>query len=281
MPDTQAQRRCNMLRTLYYLRRSFPKSVEQAMTRTWYNYLSRMDRQAHMLLMNYGWADLDPEAPKIPLDSEDEPNRYCIQLYHQVAGAVDLKGQEVLEVGSGRGGGASYIARYLHPRSVVGLDITGTAIRFCSQHYHIANLSFVQGDAESLDFAEGSFDVVVNIESSHCYRSMERFVSGVYRALRPGGYFLFADHRSKEQLKALRTQLGQAGLTVVREQRITRNVLRALDLDNTRKRRLIEAKVPRILQGVFSEFAGMTGTRGVYAKFATGDKEYFSFLLQK
>ena len=270
-----------MLRTLYYLRKTFPKRIEQAMTRTWYRYLSHMDRKAHMLFMNYGWADLDPGAPPIHLDKEDEPNRYCIQLYHYVAGAVDLKGLDVLEVGSGRGGGASYIARYLRPRSVVGLDITGAAIRFCSQHYRLPNLSFVRGNAESLDFAEGSFDVVVNIESSHCYRSMERFVDSVYRVLTRGGYFLFADHRNKQQLDILRKQLRQAGFALLKERRITANVLRALNLDNARKQQLIKENVPRILQGVFNEFAAMKDTRGVYAKFATGAREYSSFLLQK
>jgi len=110
---------------------------------------------------------------------------------------------------------------------------------------------------------------------------MERFLHGVYRSLRPGGYFLFADLRNKEQLDILRKQLRQAGFALLKEQRITANVLRALDLDNARKQQLIKQNVPRILQGVFNEFAGMTGTRGAYAKFATGDKEYFSFLFQK
>ena len=35
------------------------------------------------------------------------------QLYHYVAAAVDLDGKKVLEVGSGRGGSASYVARVL------------------------------------------------------------------------------------------------------------------------------------------------------------------------
>ena len=29
------------------------------------------------------------------------------------------------------------MARYLKPRSVIGLDITGSAIRFCSRHYRV------------------------------------------------------------------------------------------------------------------------------------------------
>lgn len=270
-----------MLRTLYSLRHSFPRCLERALTRTWYAYLSRMDQQANMLFMNYGWADLGPQAGLIPLRDEDEPNRYCIQLYHHVVDAVDLGGLDVLEVGSGRGGGASYMARYLKPRSMVGIDITGAAIRFCNRHYRIPNLFFVQGNAESLPFDDSSFDVVVNVESSHCYRAMERFLHGVYRVLRPNGYFLFADHRTREQVEALRTQICQTGFTLLREQRITPNILRALDLDNARKQQLIQQKVPRILQGVFNEFAGMKGTRGVYAKFVSGDKEYLSFVFRK
>ena len=35
------------------------------------------------------------------------------QLYHYVVAAVDLDGKKVLEVGSVRGGGASYVARVL------------------------------------------------------------------------------------------------------------------------------------------------------------------------
>ena len=270
-----------MLRTVYFLRKSLPKRLEQALTRAWYRYLSHMDRQAHMLLMNYGWADLESETPPIPLDKADEPHRYGLQLYHHVAGSVDLRGKRVLEVGCGRGGGAAYLARYLQPEAIVGLDLTSAAIRFCNRHYPIANLSFVRGNAESLDFPNGSFDAVVNVESSHCYRSMDRFLHGVYRVLTPNGYFLFADHRSADQLEALHVQIRRAGFTPLIEQRITPNVLRALDLDNARKQQLIEAKVPRILQGIFNEFAGMKDTRGVYAQFACGKRDYVSFVFQK
>ncbi|SVD50227.1 uncharacterized protein METZ01_LOCUS403081 [marine metagenome] len=35
------------------------------------------------------------------------------QLYHYVAASVDLDGKKVLEVGSGRGGGANYVTRVL------------------------------------------------------------------------------------------------------------------------------------------------------------------------
>ena len=61
--------------------------------------------------MNYDYAELD--GSELDLHDHPEKDRYFIQLYHYVAAAVELNGKKVLEVGSGRGGGASYVARVL------------------------------------------------------------------------------------------------------------------------------------------------------------------------
>jgi ubiquinone/menaquinone biosynthesis C-methylase UbiE len=270
-----------MSQALIGLHSRLPRRARRAISRIQYEYLSHMDRDGNMLFMNYGWADLDPEAKEMPLGDNDEPNRYCIQLYHHMAGSVDLSGRDVLEVGCGRGGGASYIKRRLNPRSVVGVDITARAISFCNRHYDVPGLSFVRGGAESLQFDDNSFDVIVNIESSHCYASMERFLEGVHRVLRPDGRLLLADLRPKEKVDTLRQQLEKSGLTLLREERITPHIVRALDLDNERKRKLIKQNVPRPLQSLFSEFAGMKGTHASYDKLKSGDIEYLSFALRK
>ena len=65
--------------------------------------------------MNYGY---DAPNLSLKLENADEVERYPIQLYHHVASQSELKDKIVLEVGSGRGGGASYIARYLNPLSI-------------------------------------------------------------------------------------------------------------------------------------------------------------------
>lgn len=234
-----------------------------------------------MLLMNYGWASLDPAASALSLRSEDERDRYSIQLYHRVAGAVDLRGRDVLEVGCGRGGGASYVTRYLRPGSYTGLDLAPQAVKFCSKHYTTPGLSFVRGDAEAIEFEEASFDAVVNIESSHCYISMARFLDGVHRVLRPGGFFLYTDHRAAKDVDAWRRQLEGAGLTLVEEEDITANVVRALELDNERKQGLIRAKVPRILWSIFDEFAAMEGTHSFHHTMRDRERLYMRFVLQK
>ncbi len=246
-----------------------------------YEYLSRIDREANILLMNYGWANLGPEANELLLNEKDEPYRYCIQLYHHVTSVIDLGGKDVLEVGSGRGGGASFIMRYLKPDSLVGADITNNAILFCNKHYDIAGLSFVLDNAESLQFNEKSFDVVINIESSHCYTTIEDFLKGVCRVLKPQGYFLFADIRPKKQLGRLKQQLEKTGLTMIKEEIMTPNIIQALNLDNNRKHELINQVVPKIFKKPYREFAGMRGTKTFYGKLLSGDMEYVNYAFRK
>ncbi len=252
----------------------------RAMIRSWYQMLVVLDREREISFMNYGYADIDPSAKKLELSEDESDNRFCIQLYHHVAGAVDLSGKDVVEVGSGRGGGASYIARRLKPRSMLGIDLSDKAVDFCNQTYAVDGLSFRPGDAENLPLPDTSVDVVVNLESSHCYGSMDQFLSEVYRVLRPGAYFLFSDHRDADKIQLLHEQLEKCGFSQEKETDITSNVVRALELDHDRKQTLIEKKCPKFLRGRMAEFAALKGTK-TYETFRTGYSRYLSFVLQK
>jgi SAM-dependent methyltransferase len=248
--------------------------------RVLYEYLARLDRGADWAFMNYGFVNLDPRAAPLVLDPADEPERSCIQLYHHVAGAVDLRGRDVLEVGCGRGGGCSYVRRYLQPRAVVGVDLSRRAVNLCTRHHARPGLSFRQGDAEALPVEDNGFDVVINVESSHCYGSMPRFLAEVRRVLRPGGYFLFADLRPAGEVAQLRGHLRTSGLDVLQEETITPGVLAALARDSERKRVLIHRKAPRLIRHQIREFAGLAGTT-VYEDFRRGRAEYLRFVLRK
>jgi SAM-dependent methyltransferase len=258
-----------------------PSPIRKAIIWGWYQTLNNIDKDAVMTFMNYGYAPVDHKAPSVELRPEDQAQHNFIQLYQRVAGLIDLHGKDVLEVGCGRGGGASFVMRYLGPRSVTGLDFSGRAIVFCRRHYRLDGLSFRRGDAESLPFADNSFGAVLNVESSHCYNSMERFLREVTRVLMPGGHFLFADVRLCEAVPVLREELRESGLRILEEECITRNVLRALELDSERKSSFIrQCKAPRLIRGRFRHFAGLKGST-VFRKFQTGEWEYLRFVLRK
>ena len=152
------------------------EKLKNAFFRIWYWYISTIDKNAEVIFMNYGYLK---DNHKIKLDESDEKNRYSAQLYNLVATGADIKGKDILEVGCGRGGGLSYINRYLSPRSVTGVDLNKKAIEFCKKHYSNESIKFLQENAQDLSFQDQTFDVVINVESSHRYSQMDIFLDEV------------------------------------------------------------------------------------------------------
>ncbi len=241
-----------------------------------YYVVSTLDPASDLRVLNYGYRD----GKSIPLDSEDAPHALRLALYHHVVSTVDLTGLDVLEVGSGRGGGASYLARHMYPRSVHGVDLSGKAVRFSQNYYQVPGLTFSQGDAENLSQADESFDAVVNIESSHNYPNIRKFAKGVHRVLKSGGRFLFADMRPVDRIEELKALLIKPGFRVILEEDITDNVLSALDIDNRLKGTYISRRIPKLFRRPFSTFAGVKGTR-FYNQLQAGNWKYLNLALQK
>ena len=247
--------------------------------RRWYQFLASRYQVPEWRTMNYGYAP-NPATLRLPLEPADEGERFGIQLYHFVTQSLPLAGMQVLEVGCGRGGGASWLHRTLRPAATTAVDFSAQAIALCKQRYPLPDLTFIVGDAEKLPLPDASFDAVVNVESSHCYGSLPAFLSEVARVLRPGGHFLFADFRDSEKITLWREQLIGSGLQILNETNITPNVLAALDADNDRKLALMEKLLPKRLLGSFKDFAATKGSL-VHEQFRSGGMQYFHFVLQK
>jgi SAM-dependent methyltransferase len=201
-----------------------------------------------VVFFNFGYEEDPPLA--LPLDASDEPNRYCIQLYHQTASQVDLTGKKVLEVSCGAGGGASYIVRNLGPASYTGLDLNPASIDLCRERHPLPGLDFVQGDAQNLPFPDESFDAVVNVEASHQYPDFPGFLTEVARVLRPGGHFLYTDSRRNPVVAEWETALAAAPLRKISERDIDKEAKRGLDANTRRSQEAIGRTAPAFVAGL-------------------------------
>jgi len=242
-----------------------------------YWYISTVDKKKEVLFMNYGYHD---SSEKIELLDIDEINRYSIQLYHRLAKMVDIKDKDIVEIGSGRGGGIAYITKRFEPASALGIDLDAKAAKFGNAHYKIDGLTFKQGNALHLDLADDSIDIIFNVESSHRYPNMQLFLNEVYRALKPGGHFLFTDFRYKKEMDALIQLLAQYKFVKFDEQFINKEVVKALELDTIRREALVEKYAPIFLHKTFHDFAGNCGSP-TFNSLISGEMIYFVFCFQK
>lgn len=270
---------CHMIAQLFELVLSLSPALRRRCWHRLYQALSNDPGRGDFEFMNFGYKTLDGR-PLCDLPPERERYRHQIQLYHFVAHAAGVTGRDVLEVGSGRGGGCWYVMTALEPRSMRGIDFSDRAVSYSKREYKRSGLDFEQGDAENLPFDNDTFDVVLNVESSHCYGSFPRFVKEALRVTRPGGHMSFCDLRLADEIDDTRRTLLSCGYELVEERFITKNVVASLDADSDVKEAEIRHRVPEWAIQAFLEFSGIRGTR-VCEELRHGHREFIYCLLRK
>ena len=246
-----------------------------------YNFLARRLPESDWQFMNYGFSLL-PDSPEQPLSlgPEYEFQRYPLQMYHYLAMMGPIDNKHVLEVGSGRGGGANYLYKFHNPASYTGIDCSNVAVDFSRKHFKGEHLHFEVGDAEQLPFEDEKFNILINIESSRHYGSFPNFLKEVQRVLKPGGRLLLADLRMTDEIASFRKMLKISDMTLISEEEITRNVLASLDKFHQTYHAQIKEQIPRYFRRYFAEFSAVKGT-SVYADFQKRKRQYFRIILEK
>ena len=196
-----------------------------------YNELAEYLPSPRLIFLNYGIAEPD-ESCYAWIRPGDRIHKYHLSLVRRVLDGVGLEGKSILEIGSGRGGNCYYLDRYTRARQIYGLDLCEANVRFCLRAYPGTRVRFLRGDSQDLPLADASLDVVLNLESSHCYADFGRFLAEVWRVLKPGGVFAYADFWYLNILpldwQARRQTLLASPFQLLAEEDITWQVSRAL-----------------------------------------------------
>ena len=259
--------------------------IKRRVVKQLYTHIARAYPIPSWTTMNYGYAPLSGETFPV---GDDDAEQLGLNLYWRIATSgrlgTNFEDSNVVEIGSGRGGGAAFIARELHPARMTGLDIASAATSLATErHDGIANLHFATGDAENLTLGDASADVIINIESAHCYADVPRFLAEVSRVLRPGGELLFAGFAARPggaYARLISALESAPGLRLTRLDDITANIVASLQQDEVRKRAFINAHVT----GWFKSFAvgayAMTGS-AMRNALEAGETVYLAAVLSK
>lgn len=103
---------------------------------------------------------------------------------------AELKGKRVLEIGPGAGGHSALFAKY--GAQMTSLDITFDRARATGAKFRLMDdmaegCNALQGDSESLPFADGTFDIVYSNGVLHHTTDTEKAIAEAHRVLKPGG----------------------------------------------------------------------------------------------
>lgn len=254
-------------------------SKHQFISNIWYQYLAKSFKDSEWTFTNYG-LKVDEYSKSLVLETRDEKNRLSIQLYYHLLKNLDLSGKDVLELGSGRGGGADFIVRYFYPQRVVGLDKSLASVKISQNLHQEKKLEFIKGRAESIPFDSNSFDVLISVESSHCYKNYEKFMSEAWRVLKPKGYLLIADFRPADLTEKWKADIKKSSFKILEYQDITNKVFASLKEGNQGKIAMIKRIIPEKFQEELCQFAAIEGSDNFEA-FKTRKYIYYSWILQK
>ncbi len=106
----------------------------------------------------------------------------------------NIVGKRVLDVGAGTGRWSVELAK--RGAFVTALDVSGEMLKVLARKS--LHVELVIGDAESLPFESGTFDVVTAAFLIVHLKNPVRFFDEVYRVLKDGGEFLLTNINQKE-----------------------------------------------------------------------------------
>lgn len=115
-------------------------------------------------------------------------------LFHQafISSADFNKSDLVLDVGTGTGIVANYIAPYV--KIVIGLDTSQEMLQQCQQKNHNSNVYFVKRDIRDPFFHDNVFDkVTARLVFHHIIEDTQKAMDECYRILKNGGKIVLSE----------------------------------------------------------------------------------------
>ena len=111
-------------------------------------------------------------------------------------------GISVADIGTGSGHAVNVMARAFPKSNFVGIDFSESALeigRAEATDWGLDNATFISADAAQLT-GDDTYDFITTFDAVHDQAHPQDMVDGIYRSLRPGGFWLCADVRASSHV---------------------------------------------------------------------------------
>ena len=103
----------------------------------------------------------------------------------------DLHPETILDVATGTADMALLLQHFLHPKKIIGIDISEGMLRLGRQKVEKQKLNgdieLQQGDSEAIKFPDHSFDAITSAFGVRNFEHLQKGLAEMLRVLRPGG----------------------------------------------------------------------------------------------
>ena len=220
--------------------------------------------------MNYGYSP----------SNINKNEKYSLMLYKKFVSPYIFHSSKVLEISSGRGGGLNYLAKQYPNSTFLGIDFSKTNIESSKKNILTKNINYIEGNALELNLKE-KYDVIINIEASHCYNNYTKFYKNINNILNKNGTFIYLDFIKNDEHKLLEKDINKY-FNIVKYNDITNNVVQSLINDNIRKKKLIDTNIKYniLFRYIAYHLYGLKDSI-VFNRFKTKYFTYFAYILKK
>ncbi len=105
--------------------------------------------------------------------------------------------QEVLDIATGTGDFALLIARMLHPKRIVGIDLSEGMMEIARRKVAARGLgeviTFAKGDCTALEVADATYDAATIAFGIRNFEEIDKALGELHRVLRPGGHLVILE----------------------------------------------------------------------------------------
>ena len=121
---------------------------------------------------------------------------------------TQLAPENVLDVATGTGDFAIMCYKTIHPKKIIGIDISAGMINVGNEKIKKLglekNIELIKGDGETILFPENSFDAVIVAFGVRNFEDLEKGLCEINRVLRTGGKLVILEF-SKSNLPVIKT----------------------------------------------------------------------------
>jgi ubiquinone/menaquinone biosynthesis C-methylase UbiE len=152
-----------------------------------YDQMNSLFNSNDINFMNHGYYPPHDFTKKQNINFKNQASLY-LSLFNN----INVNNKTILEVGCGRGGGIEILSKYFYFKKIDACDLNKKNIDYCIKNSK-NKINFQISNAENLKYSNDMFNVVLNVESSHCYKNPLLFFNEVKRVLDPNGIFVYTD----------------------------------------------------------------------------------------